>query len=117
MNKKQLIVALAGGLIILFTTCSSGCETSKLAYLDIKVGIERARVESIIAEALNTENKYSPYGNNLQGGIVQYTDGRFILEIKYKAGAPAPYIKDKQGNAVHFPPTDETVESIKFYKK
>ena len=79
--------------------------------------MERAKVENIIAQALNTKNEYSAYGNHLLGGTVKYTDGRFILEIQYKAGAPAPLFINEQGNTQGLPPIDETVESTKFYKK
>lgn len=112
MNQCQLIVAWVTAVLLL-----GGCVGSRLTNLAIRVGMEREKVESMIAEALNTENKYSPYGNNLSGGIVKYTDGSYILEIKYMAGAPAPYVKDAQGVVIHYPLIDETVESIKIYKK
>lgn len=91
-------------------------KTSELSHLDIQIGMERSKVENMVASALNTENKYSPYGNSLKGGIVKYADGHFILEIKYKAGAPAPLFINKQGNTQGLPPIDETIESIKFYE-
>lgn len=74
--------------------------------------MERSRVENLIAQALNTKSKYESYANNLKGGIVKYTDGYFTLEIRYKAGAPAPLFKNEHGNVQGLPPIDETVESI-----
>ncbi|MBA3037006.1 MAG: hypothetical protein FP814_11005 [Desulfobacterium sp.] len=99
---------------IIFFSCSD--KESPLANLDIQIGMERTKAENIIAQALKTKNKYSAYGNNLRGGIVKYNDGRFILEIKYKAGAPGVLFVNDQGNTQGFPPVDETVESTKFYK-
>lgn len=90
---------------------------SALARLDIKIRMERSKVEHMIASALNAKNEYSPYGNSLRGGIVKYADGPFILEIRYKAGAPAPLFINKQGNVEGLPPIDETVENVKFYEK
>jgi hypothetical protein len=111
---KKLIPALSLFCII-FNACS--VTESPLANLNIQIGMERTKVENSIAQALKTKNEYSAYGNNLRGGIVKYTDGRFILEIKYKAGAPAPLFIDEQGDTQGLPPIDETVESTKFYKK
>jgi len=106
-------------ILFLFSTTfySYSNKISSLTNLDIQNGMERAKVEAIISKALNTKNEYSAYNNNLLGGIVKYTDGIFILEIKYKAGAPAPLFINKQGKTQGLSPIDETVESIKLYKK
>ncbi len=108
-------------ILIILTSCiifySYSNKKSLLTNLDIQTGMERTKVEAIISKALNTKNEYSAYENNLLGGIVKYTDGIFILEIKYQAGAPAPLFINKQGKTQGLPPIDETVESIKLYKK
>ena len=69
----------------------------------------------MIAQVLNTKNEYSAYGNNLEEGIVKYTNGHSTIEIKYNAGAPAPVFVNNQGNEQGLPPIDETVENINFY--
>ncbi|MFH2045766.1 MAG: hypothetical protein ABIK92_11540 [Pseudomonadota bacterium] len=105
-------------LIFMLCTICNSCSNNKspLANLDIQIGMKRSEVENIIAQALNTKNEYSAYGNNLAGGIFKYTDGRFTIEIKYKAGAIAPLFVNNRGNTQGLPPIDETVENIKFYK-
>lgn len=82
---------------------------SPLHRVELKVGMERQKVEDQIADLLSRPKQYSPYGNNLRGGAVQYRDGDWVLHVTYKAGAPAPWIKTSDGKAQHLPPMDETV--------
>ena len=108
-------------ILILLTFCiifySYSNKKSSLTNLEIQNGMERTKVEAIISKALNTKNEYSAYENNLLGGIVKYIDGIFILEIKYQAGTSAPLFINKQGKTQGLPLINETVESIKLYKK
>jgi hypothetical protein len=86
---------------------------SRLHQVEVKVGMERQKVEDQIAALLARTTKYSPYGNNLLGGIVEYRDGDWILRVTYKAGAPAPWVKSSDGAMQHLPPMDETVVEYK----
>ena len=78
--------------------------------LELRVGTNRAEVEQMVAALLKTKMAYSPYGNNLRGGIVEYEDGDWLLRVSYKAGAPAPWVAGSNG-AQHMAPIDETVLS------
>jgi len=83
--------------------------TSRFHSLELKTGMNREDVERQIAVLLGQQETYSPYGNNLSGGTVQYPDGDWILEVTYKTGAPAPWVETADGGAEHLPPIDETV--------
>jgi hypothetical protein len=83
---------------------------SPLLDLNIEKGMTRSEVEEKIAKALNKPDTYSPYGNNLKGGTVKYRDDKWVLEILYKAGVPAPWDAGG-GKTKHLPPVDETVQS------
>jgi hypothetical protein len=111
---KPFIVLIA--LCVFLAGCTKQAETSRFNGLDIKVGMNRDDVERKVAVLLNTQKTYSPYGNNLSGGVVQYRDGQWILEIRYQAGSPAPWIKNADGTAEHNPPVDETVIEYKIEK-
>ena len=78
--------------------------------------MEREEVEEQIDAVLGKPNTYSPYGNNLRGGTVQYRDGIWVLEVVYKAGAPAPWVQNEDGTAQHYPPVDETIMEYKINK-
>ena len=84
-------------------------ETSRFHNLDLKAGMNRKDVEKHVSALLGLQQRYSPYGNDLRGGTVQYRDGDWVLEVKYKAGAPAPWVKNPDGSMQHYPPMDETV--------
>jgi len=84
-------------------------EKSRFHSLDLKDGMNREEVEKQVAVLLGYQNRYGPYGNNLLGGIVHYRDGDWVLEIKYKAGAPAPRFINKDGENQGLPPIDETI--------
>lgn len=84
---------------------------SRFSSLNLKPGTPRLAVEKQVATLLDKPNVYSPYGNNLLGGVVQYRDGNWLLEITYKPGAPAPTIINANGQAQGYPPIDETVIS------
>ena len=88
-------------------------ETSRFHGLALKTGMNREEVEKLVSALLDQPQNYSPYGNNLRGGAVQYSDGDWILEIKYKAGAPAPWVKNPDGTMQHYPPMDETMIEYK----
>jgi hypothetical protein len=49
----------------------------------------------------------------LTGGVVEYRDGDWVLEVTYKAGAPAPWVETPDGSMQHLPPIDETVLEYK----
>ena len=84
-------------------------QQSRFHDLDLKPGMNREDVEKQVSTLLGQPQNYSPYGNNLRGGIVQYPDGDWILEVKYKAGAPAPWVENPDGSMQHYPPMDETL--------
>ena len=91
-------------------------EKSRFHSLELKPEMNREDVEKQISALLDQPQKYSPYGNNLRGGTVQYPDGDWILEIKYKAGAPAPWVENPDGSMQHYPPMDETLIEYKIKK-
>lgn len=66
-------------------------------------------VELAFARLRDGESGYSPYGNNLRGGRVVYVAGDCRIEVTYRAGAPAPWMRQPDGSMVHHPPIDETV--------
>lgn len=82
---------------------------SRLHQVELKAGMERQKVEDQVARLLSRTKQYSPYGNNLLGGIVEYRDGDSVLHVTYKAGAPAPWVKISDGAMQHLAPMDETV--------
>jgi hypothetical protein len=80
--------------------------------LELRAGMTREEAEKAIAISQGKErSEYSPYGNNLQGGTIEYVDPKTaaILEVTYKAGAPAPWVENASGVAEHYPPVDESV--------
>jgi hypothetical protein len=87
--------------------------TSRFKTLELTVGMNRAKVEDQIAVLLGKQKSYSPYGNNLKGGAVNYRDGDWVLEVIYKSGSPAPQILLPDGSAQDYPPIDETVLEYK----
>ena len=84
-------------------------EISRFHNLELKVGMNREEVEQQVSDLLEKPSQYSAYGNNLPGGTVQYRDGNWVLEVKYKSGAPAPRLRNSDGENVGLPPIDETV--------
>ena len=84
-------------------------ETSRFHGLDLKSGMNREDVEKQVFALLQQPQNYSPYANNLSGGTVQYPDGDWVLEVKYKAGVPAPWVETPDGSMQHYPPVDETL--------
>lgn len=85
--------------------------------IDLPVGTPREEAEKRIAAALGKPSTYSPYGNNLRGDTVEYTDGTIVLEVVYKAGTPAPWVTMPDGGAEHYPPVDESVISFRYVRK
>jgi hypothetical protein len=83
--------------------------TSRFAMLGLKKGMKREQVEKLVAALHGKRNMYSPYGNNLKGGTVQYRDGGSVLEVEYKPGSPAPTISKPDGTTQGYPPIDESV--------
>ena len=88
-------------------------ETSRFDSLELRIGMSRKQVEDQVAVLLGTRKTYSPYGKNLKGGIVHYRDGDWVLEVVYKAGASAPWVRNEDGSMQHYPPVDETVMEYK----
>lgn len=84
-------------------------EASRFSRLDLRVGMNREQVERQVASLLSRPNRYSPYGNNLEAGVVEYRDGDWVLEVTYQAGAPAPWVRSADGSVQHHPPMDATV--------
>ena len=91
----------------------SASEVSRFHRLDLTTGMERQKVEEEIASLLSRPQQYSPYGKNLSGGVVPYRDGVWLLEVTYKAGAPAPWVENADGSVQHLPPIDEAVLEYK----
>ena len=86
--------------------------------ISLHAGMQREQAENEIAKALGKErSEYSPYGNNLRGGTVEYTDGTAVLEVVYQAGTAAPWVVGANGVAEHYPPTDEAVISFRTYRR
>jgi hypothetical protein len=119
---EKIHFAILFSVLFLFACSKSQPETktqsevSRFHNLELKAGMKREKVEVQVATLLSKPNSYSPYENNLQGGIVKYHDGEWVLEIKYKAGAPAPTIINKEGKAQGYPPIDETIIEFKIEK-
>ncbi len=89
---------------------------SRLYSLELKAGMDRAKVEAQVSALLSRRSQYSPYWNNLVGGTVRYRDGDWILTVVYKAGAPAPTVKTPDGSHKRYPPIDETVVEYEIRK-
>ncbi len=83
--------------------------SSRFDKLELKVGMNRQKVEDQVNTLLDKKTIYSPYGNNLKGGTVRYRDENWVLVVEYKAGAPAPTFVNNDGNRQGYPPIDEKV--------
>jgi len=90
-------------------------QTSALDKLELSVGMKRADLEKLIAEATGVESKYLIHTMHGQREA-QYQDGKTILIVKFRPGAPAPWIKTEDGRRLHLPPIDATVESWELKK-
>ena len=92
---------------------------SSFEKISLHVGMQREKAEDVIAAALGKkDSEYSPYGNNLRGGTVEYVDAAgYTLEVVYKPGASAPWVVGSNGVAEHYPPIDEAVISFRVYRK
>ena len=84
--------------------------------LELSVGMRRADLEKLVAEATGVESKYIIHTMHGQREA-QYHDGKNILIVKFRSGAPAPWIKTEDGSRLHLPPIDATVESWELKKK
>ena len=103
--------------ILIFGAFLMGCGDSKLSQIQVKIGMERLSVEKLVSEILGIPNDYSPYGNNLRGGIVEYADGSTLLEVNYEPGLPAHWVINSNGIGEHYPPIDEKVISFRLLKR
>lgn len=84
----------------------------RLVTLNVAVGMERAEVEARYAKLLGRKSDYSPYNNSMTRCVILYRDGDWVLEVTYKGGAPAPWIVNDDGSAMHMPPVDNKVEAF-----
>lgn len=94
-----------------------GCADIKLDHIPLSIGMERSKVEKLVANALGSTSNYSPYGDNLMGGVVEYAEDSCVLEVIYKPGTPAPWVINSEGVGEHLPPIEETVISFRLHEK
>ncbi len=78
--------------------------------------MERLDVEKKVATALGAESGYTPYGDALQGGTVEYREGPWTLRVVYSRGTPAPRVINAQGVGEHWPPIDSRVVKYALFK-
>ncbi len=97
---------LLGALLAAATATQADC---RVCQIPLSVGMERLDVEKRVAQALGKESRYTPYNDNLQGGVVAYADGRWILRVTYGPGAVAPWVVNAKGVAEHYAPVDSKV--------
>jgi hypothetical protein len=90
----------------------SACRVCEIA---LSVGMIRSDVEKKVAAALGTESQYSAY-NDLDGGLVSYADGKWVLRVTYSRGTPAPWVINAQGVGEHWPPQESTVLKYELVK-
>ena len=83
---------------------------SPLAQLKLTVGMKRAELEKLVAEATGVASKYRVHTMHDEREA-RYQDGTTVLIVKFKPGFPAPWRRTPDGGAEHMPPMDATVES------
>ena len=83
---------------------------SPLRLVKIKTGMTRTRLEVLVATATGVRSSYRIH-SMISRREAQYSDGRTLLIVRFKPGAPAPWVKRKDGKAQHLSPIDATVES------
>lgn len=109
-------------LLVLCVLCFASCRSepvsveSPLTKVKLVQGMSRSEVENLVATALSKKSDYSPYGNNLEGGVVKYTDSSMVLEVTFERGAPAPRFLNGNGDSEDRPPIDETVKSFRLFR-
>lgn len=111
-------LALAGlslaAVIVHAAPVKRACHICKIA---LQAGMTRSDVEQKVAASLGQESHYSPYANNLAGGVVAYRDGNWILRVTYQQGSPAPRVINAAGVGEHMLPIDEKVLSFTLIKR
>lgn len=104
-------------LVFVFLACSQpksiASHISRFENLELRIGMNREEVEKQISLLFKKPMTYSPYNNNLEGGIVVYKNEGWILEVTYKSGLPAPIVINANGIGQGYPPIDETVSSYR----
>lgn len=95
-------------LALVASPTHAGCVFGRMP---VKAGMSRLDLETRVAALLGTPNAYSPYGNNLAGGMVSYRSGDCELQVTFAPGAPAPQVAVAGKGVEHLPPMDETVLS------
>jgi hypothetical protein len=106
-SPRRLIMSIVlGALLAAATATQADCRVCKIP---MSVGMERSEVEKKVAQALGKESRYTPYNDNLQGGVVAYADGRWILRVSYGPGAVAPWVVNANGVAEHYAPVESKV--------
>ncbi len=101
--------------VILTALMMVGCELaqvqeSPLRSMRLTQGMPRIEAERLIAESTGRKSAYDIRAMDT-ASEVRYRDGRTILVVKYKPGAPAPLIKNNDGLIEGLPPIDAKVIS------
>ena len=117
MTAKRMLEGVARALLLgslaqptaVWAAGGEGLGGCRFDQLQLNVGVSRGEVESEVGDLLGEPSRYSPYGNNLAGGTVRYRDGDCALDLVYKPGAPAPWVRAPDGSTQHYPPVDETL--------
>ena len=111
-TRRMLVALVRLALLFAFKTAEAAAQdlsTCPLANIDISEGMSRTDLEARLAKVSGRTSTYSPYANNLPGGTVEYREGRCVLTVVYRAGAPAPLVRAGPGRVEHLSPKDETV--------
>ncbi len=113
---RTMYALLAALMVAVVDSEAHPQDACRVCDLGISTGMARAEVEKKIAKLRGTPSAYSPYGNNLKGGLVEYLDRGWVLRVIYKSGSPAPWVVNKNGVAEHWPPIDESVLDLSVSK-
>lgn len=115
MRQKPLKLIMAVLALCVLIACSRKPNNSPLAGVKISVGMRRTELERLVTEATGAESRYNAH-SMYDEAEVRYEDDYVILLVKFRPGAPAPYVKTEKG-IQHLPPAGSTVLSWKFVSK